>query len=59
MFGGGRPHPEDKLGPEVPEDVVEEGDGQEEDGEKPSLANYELKTVHLLLTKLANILQKS
>ena len=46
MLGWSRSHPEDKLGPEVPEDVVEEGDGQEEDGEKPSLANYELQTVH-------------
>ena len=46
MFGGSRSHPEDKLGPEVPEDVVEEGDGQQKDGEEPSLTNDELQTVH-------------
>ena len=32
--------------PEKPEDVVEEGDGKEEDGEQPTLPNDELQWTH-------------
>jgi hypothetical protein len=46
VLGGRGPHPEDDLGPEEPEDVVEEGDRQQEDGEEPTLANDELKRTH-------------
>ena len=46
VLGWCRTHPEDKLGPEVPEDVVEEGDWEQEDGEQPSLPDNELEDVH-------------
>ena len=50
VLRGGRAHPEDELAPQEPEDVVEEGDGQQEDGEQPPLANDELQHVHSLRT---------
>ena len=54
VLGRSRAHPKNKFWPQEPEDIIEEGDGEQEDGEEPSLPDDKLENVHALKTKYDN-----